>query len=146
MTGDEIFLISSLKTKKLDSLIIKGNVFIIEKDTLSKRGFNQIKGGLLRGSFRDGKLYDINIIKTDNDKSDINITMTLTTPGCSMGSYMAEDIKMKLSTIDGINNSEVNITFDPPWKPDMMNDQAREKLGFPIEEKSEEKDKDREWE
>ena len=93
-----------------------------------------------------GLIYDISITETDNNKSDVNITMTLTTPGCSMGSYMAEDIKMKLSGVDGINSSEVNITFDPPWKPDMMNDQAREKLGFPVEEKSGEKGKKREWE
>ena len=93
-----------------------------------------------------GLIYDINITKRDNNKSDVNITMTLTTPGCSMGSYMAEDIKMKLSGIDEINSSEVNITFDPPWKPDMMNDQAREKLGFPVEEKVGEKEKEREWE
>jgi len=93
-----------------------------------------------------GLIYDINITETENNKSDVNITMTLTTPGCSMGSYMAEDIKMKLSGIDEINSSEVNVTFDPPWKPDMMNDQAREKLGFPEEEKSEKKGKEREWE
>ena len=55
-------------------------------------------------------------------------------------------IKMKLNVIDGINSSEVNITFDPPWKPDMMNDQAREKLGFPVEERTEEKGNEREWE
>ena len=93
-----------------------------------------------------GLIYDISITEADNNKSDINITMTLTTPGCSMGTYMAEDIKMKLNVIDGINSSEVNITFDPPWKPDMMNDQAREKLGFPVEERPEEKGKEREWE
>ena len=93
-----------------------------------------------------GLIYDISITETDNNKSDVNITMTLTTPGCSMGTYMAEDIKMKLNVIDGINSSEVNITFDPPWKPDMMNDQAREKLGFPVEERTEEKGKEREWE
>ena len=93
-----------------------------------------------------GLIYNIDISEADNKKSDVSITMTLTTPGCSMGSYMAEDIKMKLSGVDGINSSEVNITFDPPWKPDMMNDQAREKLGFPVEEKSVEKGKKREWE
>jgi metal-sulfur cluster biosynthetic enzyme len=93
-----------------------------------------------------GLIYDISITKRDNNKSDVNITMTLTTPGCSMGSYMAEDIKMKLSGIDEINSSEVNITFDPPWKPHMMNDQAREKLGFPVEERPEGKGKEREWE
>ena len=77
-----------------------------------------------------GLIYDITITKANNKKSNVSITMTLTTPGCSMGSYMAEDIQMKLSGLDEINKSDVNITFDPPWKPEMMNDEARTKLGF----------------
>ena len=73
--------------------------------------------------------------------------MTLTTPGCTMGSYMAEDIKMKLSGIDEINSSKVEVTFDPPWKPEMMNDEAREKLGFPMNESNDKEQKeDRNWE
>jgi len=93
-----------------------------------------------------GLIYDINIKESDNNKSDVSITMTLTTPGCTMGSYMAEDIKTKLSTINGINNSEVDVTFDPPWKPEMMNNQAREKLGFPVQDGTDQKDGEREWE
>ena len=97
-----------------------------------------------------GLIYNIDISEADNKKSDVSITMTLTTPGCSMGSYMAEDIKMKLSGLDEINSSEVDITFDPPWKPEMMNDDARKKLGFP-EEKTKQSDPevkttDRTWE
>ena len=65
MTGNEIFLLSNTKTKKLDSLKINGNVFIIEKDTLSKDGYNQIKGGFLKGSFIEGKLKSMNIIKNN---------------------------------------------------------------------------------
>ncbi len=95
-----------------------------------------------------GLIYNIDIKESDNNKSDVSITMTLTTPGCTMGSYMAEDIKMKLSAIDEVNSSEVDVTFDPPWKPEMMNDQAREKLGFPIEDKPNQEGDDgsREWE
>jgi len=77
-----------------------------------------------------GLIYDITIDKANNDKSDISITMTLTTPGCSMGEHMAEDIKMKLKKNSKINSANVNITFDPPWNPSLMNDEAREKLGF----------------
>ena len=62
MSGNNILLMSNKKTNKLDSLKINGNVLIIEKDTLSKDGYNQIKGGLLDGSFRNGKLDNI-IIK-----------------------------------------------------------------------------------
>ena len=81
-----------------------------------------------------GLIYNINISEAKNNKSDVSITLTLTTPGCTIGSYMAEDIKMKLSGIEEINLSEVDVTFDPPWKPEMMNDEARKKLGFPVSE------------
>lgn len=63
MTGDEIQLLSDTKTNKLDSLKIDGRVFIIEKDTLSEDGYQQIKGGLLRGAFKESKLDNIVITK-----------------------------------------------------------------------------------
>ena len=96
-----------------------------------------------------GLIYNINISEAKNNKSDVSITMTLTTPGCTMGSYMAEDIKMKLSGIEEINLSEVDVTFDPPWKPEMMNDEARKKLGFPVNETAntdEQEKEERDWE
>jgi|TARA_X000000950_G_scaffold272747_1_gene355702 lipopolysaccharide export system protein LptA len=63
MSGNQILLISDTETNKLDSLKINGNVFIIDKDTLSKEGFNQIKGGILDGAFKEGKLDNIVITK-----------------------------------------------------------------------------------
>jgi|TARA_A200000159_G_scaffold164937_1_gene197692 lipopolysaccharide export system protein LptA len=63
MTGDEIQLLSDTKTNKLDSLKIDGKVFIIEKDTLSEDGYQQIKGGQLRGAFKESKLDNIVITK-----------------------------------------------------------------------------------
>ena len=65
MTGDEIQLLSNTQTRNLDSLKIDGRVFIIEKDTLSKDGYQQIKGGLLRGAFKDSKLDNIVITKNN---------------------------------------------------------------------------------
>ena len=63
MSGDKIFLTSDINTQKLDSLKIIGNSWIIEKDSLSETGFNQIKGGLLDGLFEDGELVEIDITK-----------------------------------------------------------------------------------
>ena len=63
MSGDKIFLLSNLVTKKLDSLKITGNIFIIEKDTLSLDGYQQIKGGILNGAFKEGRLDNIVITK-----------------------------------------------------------------------------------
>ena len=104
MSGNKILLMSNKKTNKLDSLKITGNVLIIEKDTLSEAGFNQIKGGLLYGSFKDGKLDNIIIKKNtemiyylynDDDFQLIGIDKTT----CS---------SMKMSFLDGKIN---DITF-----------------------------------
>lgn len=63
MSGDKIFLTSDMETQKLDSLKIVGNSWIIEKDSISDTGFNQIKGGLLDGLFQEGELREIDISK-----------------------------------------------------------------------------------
>ena len=63
MSGDKIFLTSDIKTKKLDSLKIIGNSWIIERDSISDTGFNQIKGGVLDGLFKEGELREIDVRK-----------------------------------------------------------------------------------
>ena len=77
-----------------------------------------------------GLIYDINLNETATGKYDIKILMSLTTPGCSMGQHMSEDIKNKIHSLKEINKVKVEVTFDPPWKPEMMTQYAREKLGF----------------
>ena len=77
-----------------------------------------------------GLIYNIDITPLENEMSDVNITMSLTTPGCSMGQHMADDIKTKVSSIEQVENVNVSVTFDPEWKPEMMTDEARKKLGF----------------
>tara|TARA_Y100001970_G_C14206139_1_gene844121 strand:- start:342 stop:701 length:360 start_codon:yes stop_codon:yes gene_type:complete len=77
-----------------------------------------------------GLIYKIEIKPATNDKHDIYVLMTLTTPGCTMGQHMSNDIKTKLENIQGINEVNVEVTFDPPWEPEMMTDEARTKLGF----------------
>ena len=58
-----------------------------------------------------------------------------------------DDIKSKLNPINNIKNVHVSVTFDPPWKPEMMTDFAREKLGFePVSNKIKEKKIELEWE
>ena len=84
-----------------------------------------------------GLIYDIKII--NKKKTDVEILMTLTTPGCTMGQHMADDIKSKLENIDDINQATVEVTFDPAWEPEMMSDEARIKLGFTDKKSSKEK-------
>jgi len=61
MTGKEIYLISNPKTKELDSLKVIDNAFIVSLDSIGKKGYNQIKGKLLNGSFKDNQLKHIQI-------------------------------------------------------------------------------------
>ncbi|MCF6294081.1 MAG: hypothetical protein L3J25_00145 [Flavobacteriaceae bacterium] len=77
ITGDTIHLISNPETKKLDSLKVFDNSFIISKDSLGD-GYNQIKGLKLFGLFKDNELYTIDIIKNAesiyylrNDKNEL---------------------------------------------------------------------------
>ena len=77
-----------------------------------------------------GLIYEINSEGLENGKNKVGIVMTLTTPGCMMGEHMSNDIKSKLETLEEIESANVEITFTPPWKPSMMNDEARKKLGF----------------
>ncbi len=80
-----------------------------------------------------GLIYDIQIQKAYDEKiSDVNIVMSLTTPGCSMGEHMAQDIKSKLETLDEVNQAFVEVTFDPPWNPEMITDEARGELGLGV--------------
>lgn len=62
ITGTIMHLIGDNTTRKLDSLKVLGNTFLISKDTLST-GYNQVKGLNLFGKFRDGKLHDVDVIK-----------------------------------------------------------------------------------
>tara|TARA_B100000029_G_C16804756_1_gene678130 strand:+ start:55 stop:402 length:348 start_codon:yes stop_codon:yes gene_type:complete len=87
-----------------------------------------------------GLIYDISI-----DKDNVNITMSLTTPGCTMGQYMADDIKNKIQTSLKVKNITVEVVFDPPWKPEMMTDEGRQKLGFEPSSDNENKN-DKNWE
>ena len=70
--------------------------------------------------------------------------MTLTTPGCSMIDIIADDVKNKLSKIKNIRTVSVNVTFDPPWSPEMMTDEGKIKLGFKPKDSNTEKKDD--WE
>ncbi|MEW7292747.1 OstA-like protein [Aquimarina sp. 2304DJ70-9] len=62
MTGDTIKIISNTETEKLDSLIVYQNAFLVQEDTL-KAGFNQIKGQILYGLFKDNEIYQVDIDK-----------------------------------------------------------------------------------
>lgn len=76
-----------------------------------------------------GLIYDISI-KTKNKQTIIDITMTLTTPACALGPFIAQDIKTKIEKIKDVKECNVIITFEPRWTPDKMTEEAKAQLGF----------------
>jgi len=60
----------------------------------------------------------------------IDITMTLTAPGCGMGEILVEDVKDKVKRIPTVSCARVELTFDPPWNQSMMSEAARLQTGM----------------
>ena len=77
-----------------------------------------------------GLIYEINAKELANKKNEVGIIMTLTTPGCTMGGHMANDIKQKLEALNEIESANVEITFDPPWTQDLISEEAKLELGM----------------
>ncbi|MCH7759313.1 DUF59 domain-containing protein [Patescibacteria group bacterium] len=78
-----------------------------------------------------GLIYNIDISENqDNETFNVNITMSLTTPGCPMSGSIANEVKEKLEALPEVNQASVEITFDPPWNSEMMSEDAKANLGF----------------
>ncbi len=73
-----------------------------------------------------GLIYEVNV----SNELNIEIVMSLTSPFCPAAQSMPAEIKEKLSTIEGVNEVEVRVTFDPPWSQDLMSEAAKLQLGF----------------
>ncbi|MEE8132940.1 MAG: PqqD family peptide modification chaperone [Nitrososphaerales archaeon] len=71
-----------------------------------------------------GLIYGVDI----NDRKDVNIRMTMTTRGCPLHDTLVSDVKRYLGKIDGIGDIKVEIVWDPPWSPDRMSVEAKEKI------------------
>lgn len=79
-----------------------------------------------------GLIYSVDISES-GEKTDIKIKMTLTTPGCPLGSTIVRMIRDALAVYPFLNPEKdvgVEIVFDPPWTQDMMNEEAKAQLGF----------------
>jgi len=78
-----------------------------------------------------GLIYNINIVDSNNpNKQNIDITMTLTTPGCQMVQHIKNDVKTKIEAMEEINEATITMTFDPQWNVNMISDDARKKLNL----------------
>jgi metal-sulfur cluster biosynthetic enzyme len=72
-----------------------------------------------------GLVYNVDIKDTA-----VRVDMTMTMRGCPMHAYMTDDARQKLMSIPGVKTAEVNVVWDPPWNPTMINEAGRKAMGW----------------
>ena len=70
------------------------------------------------------------ICEVEVDGGDVNVTFTLTSPGCPIGPQVTEQIKEFVGELDGVEDVHPTMTFSPPWTPDLMSEDAKFALGY----------------
>ncbi len=79
-----------------------------------------------------GLIYQVQMqpAEGEDDKSDISIEMTLTSPACPAGPQLIQQCKSVLSRFDSVREVNVRLVMDPPWTPDRMTEDAKDQLGI----------------
>ncbi|GMQ80699.1 MAG: hypothetical protein BMS9Abin05_0127 [Rhodothermia bacterium] len=73
-----------------------------------------------------GLIYNVQV----NPDYTVLITMTLTTPNCPAAGFLPGQVEQRVRDIPEVVEARVDLTFDPPFHPDMMSEAARLELGF----------------
>ena len=76
--------------------------------------------------FELGLIYEIGI----DDKANVNIKMTLTSPACPVAGSLPPEVEGKVRAIPEVNDVKVELVWSPPWDKDMMSEVAKLELGF----------------
>jgi probable FeS assembly SUF system protein SufT len=77
-----------------------------------------------------GLVYGMEVAPLADGSKRVDVKMTLTAQGCGMGASIAMDAKQKLSEIPGVSEANVDLVWDPPWNPQMISPEGKERLGL----------------
>ncbi|MEL7496118.1 MAG: iron-sulfur cluster assembly protein [Planctomycetota bacterium] len=79
-----------------------------------------------------GLIYVVDVvpIEGEEEKYNVNIEMTMTSPMCPAGPQLVAETKKYASECENVEHVEVKVVMDPPWTQDMMTDDARDQLGI----------------
>lgn len=76
--------------------------------------------------FELGLIYAVNV----DEKANVEVVMTLTAPSCPSAGELPFEVETKVRNVEGVNQVDVTLTFDPPWDKDKMSEEAKLELGF----------------
>jgi|SRR2546428_9037664 len=74
-----------------------------------------------------GLVYDINV---DEQKGEVGIRMTLTSPACPVAGSLPPEVEAKVRAVPGVTKASVEVVWDPPWTPEKMTEAAKLQLGM----------------
>ena len=77
-----------------------------------------------------GLIYDCRVNTSESGGTSVLVRMTLTAPGCGMGPAIAADARQKILEIEGVDDAEVELVWEPPWNQSMISEEGRMKLGL----------------
>lgn len=77
-----------------------------------------------------GLIYECQLLHPEEGVTKALVKMTLTAPGCGMGPTIAADARGKILTLEGIDEAEVELVWDPAWNQSMISEAGRMKLGM----------------
>ena len=77
-----------------------------------------------------GLIYTVQFKESENEKSDVDIEMMLTSPACPAGPQLIQQTKETLKRLDDVGEVSVKVIMDPAWTPDRMTDDAKDQLGI----------------
>jgi probable FeS assembly SUF system protein SufT len=77
-----------------------------------------------------GLIYECELQHPEEGVTKAHVKMTLTAPGCGMGPTIAADARGKILTLEGIDEAEVELVWDPAWNQSMISEAGRMKLGL----------------
>jgi probable FeS assembly SUF system protein SufT len=79
-----------------------------------------------------GLVYSMRVLPIEGaaDKFRVEVSMTLTAPGCGMGPMIAEDARNRVLTVAGVHEAEVSIVWEPPWTSEMISEAGKMELGL----------------
>ena len=72
-----------------------------------------------------GLIYDVRI-----EEAKVHVKMTLTAAWCGMGPAMAADARSKVEALEGVEEANVELVWDPPWNPEMITPEGKSKMGY----------------
>ena len=77
-----------------------------------------------------GLVYGMEVAEMEGGGQRVDVKMTLTAQGCGMGASIALDARQKLLELPGVTEANVDVVWDPPWNPQMISPEGRERLGL----------------